>query len=425
MAEGGSFVVSWPKNTKLSFVKPLPEDFDVYCKKCGNFMQNPHQTSCCGVHLCGDCHKKTGIKCPSCSSKQYQAFPDLVHQRRIKGLEVHCIHREKGCEWSGKLKDLSAHLNYREKKELYRRYEGCSYTQIRCKHDSCSSFSYHERRLLKDHEDTCIHRPATCTYCYIFKGTFAQVESHHKTCGSFPVPCTNKDHRGFTVQRKYLQRHLDTDCPDEPIDCQFKWAGCNDRPKRKDEDQHNATSQQKHLLLLAGACSQLKKGNEELRERLEKENKELREQFKKDNEDLRSQLNQLTRARVERLDHTVHGDLPVTGDERNPVRVKADGQSVFFFSDNHKYKMSVKFGKVRSATQFFTSYNIEFKVYRGNHRVIPDVRRIVIKSDRGERVTLRESDLVKDPSKDNEKQRMHATIPERCRGDDIYIIQVS
>ena len=407
MAEGTSFVVSWPKNIKLSFVKPLPEDIDVYCKKCGNFMQNPHQTTCCGVHLCGDCHKNAKAtrqcKCPSCSSYQYNAFPDRVHQNRIKGLEVHCIHREKQCEWSGKLKDLSAHLNYREKKELDRRYEGCRYTQIRCQHD-CSLHSHHERRLLKDHEDNCKNRPATCTYCHVFKSTFERVEFHHKTCGMFPVPCTNRNHRGFTIQREKLQRHLDTDCPFQPIDCQFKWAGCNDRPKRKDEDQHNATSQQKHLLLLAGACSQLKK----------------------DNEDLRSQLNQLTKARVERLDHTVHGDLPVTGDESNPVRVKADGQSVFFFSDNHEYKMSVKFGKIKNAAaQFFMHHNIEFKVYRGNHRVIPDVRKIVIKSDRGERVVLWESDLVKDPSKDNERQRIHATIPERCRGDDIYIIQVS
>uniref|UniRef100_A0A1X7T182 TRAF-type domain-containing protein n=1 Tax=Amphimedon queenslandica TaxID=400682 RepID=A0A1X7T182_AMPQE len=40
----------------------------------------------------------------------------------------------------------------------------------------------------------------------------------------FPVPCTNKDHKGFTIQQKKLQHHLDTDCPFQPIDCQFKWA---------------------------------------------------------------------------------------------------------------------------------------------------------------------------------------------------------
>ncbi|XP_011408422.2 PREDICTED: TNF receptor-associated factor 5-like [Amphimedon queenslandica] len=409
MAGTSSFVISWPKNIKLSFVKPLPEDLDIYCSKCRLFMQNPHQTSCCGIHLCEDCHKMANAKlyrhtskCPSCSSSQYNAFPDRAHRRRIKALEVHCIHCVKQCSWSGKLEELSAHLNYREKKDLYRRYEGCSYTEIRCKHDSCFSFFYHERRLLKAHEDNCKHRPATCAYCYIFKGTFEKVEDHHKTCGMFPVPCTNKDHQDFTIRRKNLQHHLDTDCPFQPIDCQFKWAGCNDRPKRKDERQHNAASLQDHLLLLAGACSQLKK----------------------DNEDLREQLNQLTKARVEKLDHTVHGDLPVTGDENNPVHVKADGQPVPFFSDNYKYKMSVKFGKVRSATHFFTSYNIEFKVYRGNHKVIPDVKRIVIKSDRGKQVVLREGDLVKDPSKDNEKQRIHATIPDIYR-EVIYIIKVS
>uniref|UniRef100_A0A1X7UPM8 TRAF-type domain-containing protein n=1 Tax=Amphimedon queenslandica TaxID=400682 RepID=A0A1X7UPM8_AMPQE len=291
MAGSSSFVVSWPKNMNLSFVEPLPKDLDIYCNKCRLFMQNPHQTSCCGVHFCEDCHKKANAtyiyncNCPSCSSNEYNAFPDRAYQRRIKALEVHCIHCVKQCEWTGKLEDLSAHLNHREKKELYRRYEGCSYTEIRCKHDSCFS-CYVERRLLKDHEENCKHRPAICTYCSIFKGTFEQVESHHKTCGMFPVPCTNKDHKDFIIQRENLQHHLGTVCPFQPIDCQFKWAGCNDRPKRKDERQHNATSQQDHLLLLAGACSQLKKENKELREQLEKDKEDLRKELKEANQKL-------------------------------------------------------------------------------------------------------------------------------------------
>uniref|UniRef100_A0A1X7T161 TRAF-type domain-containing protein n=1 Tax=Amphimedon queenslandica TaxID=400682 RepID=A0A1X7T161_AMPQE len=242
MAEGTSFVVSWPKNIILSFVRPLPEDLDVYSEKCDNFMRNPHQTSD-RLHICEECHKKASAK-----SNQHSAFPDGIYQDKIKALKVNCIHHEKGCKWSGKLEDLSAHLN-----NLAQRYEGCSYTEIRCKHDNCGLF--YEWGKLKDHEDNCKLQPATCDFCHNFGNTLEEVEGYQKiTRPKFLVPCTNEDHQDFTVQRENLQHHLDTDCPFQPIDCQFKWGRCNDRPKHKDEDQHNATSQQDHLLLLAGTC---------------------------------------------------------------------------------------------------------------------------------------------------------------------------
>ena len=36
------FVVSWTLNKKLTFVKPLPDHMEVYCKKCGKFMRTPY-----------------------------------------------------------------------------------------------------------------------------------------------------------------------------------------------------------------------------------------------------------------------------------------------------------------------------------------------------------------------------------------------
>uniref|UniRef100_A0A1X7UNM1 TRAF-type domain-containing protein n=1 Tax=Amphimedon queenslandica TaxID=400682 RepID=A0A1X7UNM1_AMPQE len=405
MAEGSSSVLFLPKDTKVSFVKPPPEDLDVYCKKCHIFMQNPHQTSCCGVHICKSCQESAKATCHFCPPGKYvyNAFPDRAHQRRITALEVHCIHRAKQCEWSGKLEDLSAHLNYREK-ELFKRYEGCSYTEIKCKHNNCGFF--YQRWKLKEHEDSCEYQPATCEHCGVHKRTLKEVKTHYNSCPKFPMSCTNKDHKDFKIQREKLQYHLDFDCPFQPIDCQFKWAGCNDRPKREDEDQHNATSLQKHLLLLAGACVKLqnenkemgeqsKKKNEELRDEFKKENEELREQLQRESEDLRKklesdkehlrkQLNEATQKLnslteiVKKLNHTVFGDLPVTGDENNPVRVTTDCQPVFFFSDNYKFRMSVQFGKFK----IWGGHNFEFKVYRDGHRVIPEVTKIKIRSDK-------------------------------------------
>ena len=408
------FVVSWTLNTRLAFVKPLPDHMEVYCKKCGKFMRTPYQTKCCVKHVCKDCHNSLmaviyGKRCPHCSSTKYDAFEDRFYQRNLRILEVRCINE--GCRWSGKLEDLSAHLNYREKKDEFRRYEGCDYTKIKCKHDACH-YQYLERRSLKDHEEKCRHRPYTCPYCSVHNDTFELVELHYNTkCSKFPVPCSNGDHVGFKIERGKLKKHLDKVCPFQPIACEFKWAGCNDRPKRKDTDEHNTSNQQKHLLLLAKACGELKKENEAL---------------KKDSEALKQRLDQLTESRVDRLDHTVYGDLPVTGDERNPVCVEGNGIPVFFFSNNREYRMSVKYSRKRQIIfSAHRDHDLKFKVYKGMRKVMPDVKKIMLKNDQGRKIIFEGSKLVKVDCKNNEEQEIYAAMPDHDQGDFVYIIEVS
>ena len=400
------FVVSWTLNTRLAFVKPLPDHMEVYCKKCGKFMRTPYQTKCCVKHVCKDCHNSlmaTGRKCPHCSSTKYDAFEDRFYQRNLRVLEVCCIN--KGCRWSGKLEDLSAHLNYREKKDEFRRYEGCDYTKIKCKHDACH-YQYLERKSLKDHEEKCRHRPYTCPYCSVHNDTFELVELHYNTkCPFFPVPCSNGGHVDFKIERGELKNHLDKVCPFQPIACEFKWAGCNDRPKRKNTDEHNTSNQQKHLLLLAKACGELKKDNEALKQR-----------------------DQLTKSRVDRLDHTVYGDLPVTGDKDNPVRVKANGIPVLFFSNNCEYRMSVQYSRQRQiifSAHDHRDHDIKFILYKGMHKVMPDVKKIIVKNGHGGKITFEGSELVKVDCKNKEEQEIYAAIPDHDQGDFMYIIEVS
>ena len=434
-AKETDFVVTWALNAKLSFVNPLPAFIAVYCKKCGKFMQTPYQTKCCVKHVCQGCHTslmatRYGRKCPHCSSTTYDAFEDRYYQWNLRGLEVRCINE--GCTWSGKLEDLSTHLNYREKRDEFRRYEGCDYTKIRCKHDACH-YQYLERKSLKDHEEKCKHRPYTCPYCSncdTFEATFELVELHCNTsCPCFPVPCSNEDHVDFKIERGELENHLDNECPFQPIECEFEWAGCNDRPKRKDMDEHNTSNQQKHLLLLAKACGELKKDNEALKQ----DNEALKqdsEALKQDSEALKLELNEtkkklesqdrLIQSRVDKLDHTVYGDLPVTGDERNPVRVEGNGIPVFFFSNNHKYRMSVQYG--RKKAHFLAHYDLKFTLYKGMQKVMPDVKKIIVKNGRGRKTTFQGDSLVKANSKDDEEQEIYADCE---RGEVVYIIEVS
>uniref|UniRef100_A0A1X7SXG9 Uncharacterized protein n=1 Tax=Amphimedon queenslandica TaxID=400682 RepID=A0A1X7SXG9_AMPQE len=54
------------------------------------------------------------------------------------------------------------------------------------------------------------------------------------------------------MPRGSLTAHANQECPLGPVDCVFSWAGCNDKPLRKDVHVHTADT--KHMTLLAVAC---------------------------------------------------------------------------------------------------------------------------------------------------------------------------
>ena len=57
------------------------------------------------------------------------------------------------------------------------------------------------------------------------------------------------------------------------MDCVFSWAGCKERPLRKDIELH--TTDTKHMMILAVACGELKKEIKEVKD----ENKKLKQEL--------------------------------------------------------------------------------------------------------------------------------------------------
>uniref|UniRef100_A0A1X7T401 TRAF-type domain-containing protein n=1 Tax=Amphimedon queenslandica TaxID=400682 RepID=A0A1X7T401_AMPQE len=62
----------------------------------------------------------------------------------------------------------------------------------------------------------------------------------------YPVTCPNKC-VSTKMPRGSLTAHIN-ECPLEPVDCVFSWAGCNDKPLRKDVHVHTADT--KHMTRL-------------------------------------------------------------------------------------------------------------------------------------------------------------------------------
>ena len=210
---------------------------------------------CCGHHFCGTCIKKvknSNRACPYCKEASFQVFQDKGRLCIINGLKVNCTNR--GCEWKGKLKDLSVHLNKGKR-------EGeCQYEEVTCVHSCCKVKK--QRQYLNMHEnDECDQRPISCSYCKQ-EGTYQFiVKKHYPNCTEYPVPCPSKC--GLrAILCCNVKTHLTEQCSLQPTECDFKWAGCQYTSLCKNFHQHNSDSQLKHMSLLA---KELQQENQELK----------------------------------------------------------------------------------------------------------------------------------------------------------------
>uniref|UniRef100_A0A1X7SZ63 RING-type domain-containing protein n=1 Tax=Amphimedon queenslandica TaxID=400682 RepID=A0A1X7SZ63_AMPQE len=254
---------------ELSFVEEVPKQIEIECPICLNILTNPRQVSCCGKNFCESCIGKEGVlgkwmgrrnrACPMCKELGYDSFIDKNLSRIINGLQVYCTNKPKGCQWKGNLKDLSTHL------KKGKRYGDCQFEEVKCRYDKCQTKD--QRQSLIDHEkDNCNQRTYRCEYCFTSHSFIFITGDHLKACPKYPTKCPNSCASSI-MPRDSVPAHL-TRCPLEPVDCVFSWAGCNDKPLRKDVHVHTADT--KHMTLLAVACGQLKKENEQIKEEMKK-----------------------------------------------------------------------------------------------------------------------------------------------------------
>ena len=254
---------------ELYFVNKLPEQVEIECPVCLNILANPHLVSCCGHNFCEDCIERVKASngpCPMCKERSFQAMVNKERLRIINGLQVYCPNKRRGCQWKGELKNLSTHLNKGKR-------EGeCQYEEATCRY-KCREIA--QRQQLKHHEDKeCLQRPFECQYCKL-KGTYHSItEEHYKNCSKYPVLCPNKC-TSTQMLRGSVTDHVNKECPLQPVDCVFSWAGCKERPLRKDIELH--TTDTKHMMLLAVACGELKKEIKEVKNENEKLKVELGE----------------------------------------------------------------------------------------------------------------------------------------------------
>ena len=167
-----------PLTVNYDFVDAVPEDY--YCKKCSLVARRLTVTSCCGEHYCHACIANTQQQdkpCPECGGESFN-FLDLVkYQKRVASLKVYCSLKESGCDWSGTLEQLEAHLD----PDL----DNCQYVDTKCPL-SCQQ-AIPKNKVEQHVREECVKREHVCQHCN-FKATYEEVvEKHLLECKYVPL----------------------------------------------------------------------------------------------------------------------------------------------------------------------------------------------------------------------------------------------
>ena len=268
---------------QCEFVEQVSEEFK--CKKCSLVARDLSITVCCGEYYCQVCISpfQEGSKpCPGCGQEGFTVVPHMRHRKSILALEVCCSMKDRGCEWTGVLQDLDAHLDVDT--------GDCQFVDVQCP-NKCSQPV--QKREVPDHlENSCHKRDYNCRYCG-FTGSYEVVcNEHYPQCDSYPIPCPNSC-TVVSIERGTLDMHLKM-CPYQEVECEV--MGCGERFTREELDTHMERSTQKHIALMAVATQRMSREfKEKLRQESERIEREAERKFQEKNEqiaELEKQLHQ-------------------------------------------------------------------------------------------------------------------------------------
>ena len=266
-----------PVGYEYEFVDQVPEDY--FCKLCKHVAREPNIISCCGECFCKGCvdaiiqDKKP---CPSCDKPDFTSFLHPKYQFKIQALEVHCTVKDRGCEWTGQLQHLDAHLDVTT--------GDCEYVDVGCPKKCVQKV---QKRNVDTHlANECPNRDYRCPHCN-FANKFHVVTKHFDVCPYYPLACPNRC--GATFERDDLPDHMKM-CRLEEVQCVFNSAGCQAKFIRENEDEHMDQNTQKHLALMPAATLRISQEQQEVFEKKMKQQKEEYEQKQKENDERMQQL---------------------------------------------------------------------------------------------------------------------------------------
>ena len=252
------------------------------CTLCGLVAQNIQLVNCCEKRFCLSCIKPRRDKnqpCPHCEDDDFELMSLKKEKEKIVNLKVCCTEKAKGCEWTGKLKDLYDHLHKEE--------DGCQFCTRKC--PKCHQL-INRCDMLHHQEKECPQREYQCKYCN-YQGSYDNVmRAHLPDCTYCPVVCPNQC--GVTCERAQMDEHINNICPEQYLPCEYEYAGCETQYRRKDKDKHMNEYNSDHRLKVE-VHKQVTKMMKKYEEKREKERASEQEKMEREMRELRDKIDQL------------------------------------------------------------------------------------------------------------------------------------
>lgn len=212
---------------------------DYICSLCQGILKDPVMDQCSHV-FCRKCienYLEVKKTCPSNNNyildKNKMNSIKFVSQI-LERQTIHCLNKEKGCDWVNKLENLDQHLQFVCKKQ-----------PVKCLNIGCDGKILKEN--LENHLKNCDFRTIECPDCSINIPYILQ-SNHTNECTKYKINCPGGC--GELIQRQNVDKHLKQECNNGDVECQYKSYGCNSIIRRKDINEHYKNNSPNHNILV-------------------------------------------------------------------------------------------------------------------------------------------------------------------------------
>jgi len=159
---------------------------------------------------------------------------DMIHTFLNKQL-VFCKNRNDECNWIGKLYELKIHLE-----------NSCEKQILNCSNQNCNEKFYREN--LQNHLVSCKWKIIFCQFCSE-KFPLKDLDLHYQKCEEYPLKC-EIDCESIVVRKK-MKEHINQECINGIVDCDYLSFGCKEKFRRRDREDHLRSNVAEHVELLS------------------------------------------------------------------------------------------------------------------------------------------------------------------------------